>query len=319
MGRLRWGIIGLGHIANKFASTIMKMPDMELTAIASRDKQKADDFGINFHINTSKCYDDYQQLLMDTQVDAVYISTPNSLHYKLSLESLRSGKATLCEKPVTVSGEEIDDVIEMANKQHVFFMEAMKFRFLPAVQEAKRIVESGQIGQLQFITADFGFKAPFDPNHRLYNLQLGGGSLLDVGVYALSLATMFLGNTPMSMDCHKKIGESNVDESIAMSLKYDDGVIAQLYGAINVCTNRDAVLVGTNGRIVIKVFSNSQCLHVISEDINEEIHFPFEINGFEYQIKEVARCLKKGGIESSVMPHEDSKAVMHLVDWFQTH
>jgi predicted dehydrogenase len=209
---------------------------------------------------------------------------------------------------------EVVEVVGAAREKKVFFMEAMKTRFLPVSRKIKELINDGTIGDVRLLQADFGFNAPVDPAGRLFNKELGGGALLDVGIYNLSYSSYYFGNKPVSMKSELYYGTTGVDESSSILLAYENGEHAQLYSSITLNTRREANFLGTEGRICVPIYSNAEqaFIHVKGEE--RKIHIPFEINGFEYQIREAVQCLQEGKLESELMSWDDSIEVMRLVD-----
>lgn len=314
MKKIKWGIIGLGDIANKFARTIKEMNSSELKAVASRSKDKAENFGRHYGVALDSCYGSYEEIVKDEEIDVIYVAVPHVFHKEVSILCLKNGKAVLCEKPITVSEAEIREVVSVAEENKVFFMEAMKTRFLPINKKVKQLVDEGLIGEVRLLQADFGFKAPFDRNSRLYDKNLGGGALLDVGIYNVSYAAFLFGNTPKSIKSNAYIGETGVDECISINLGYEGGKQAQLYAAINLATIREANIIGTKGRICVPRFSNAEEAYIITSEGDKKLNMPFSINGFEYQIEEVERCLREGNLQSEIMSHRDSIEIMRIMD-----
>ncbi|CZR10137.1 Gfo/Idh/MocA family protein [Trichococcus ilyis] len=314
MEKIKFGIIGLGFIANKFAETVNAMDSVELAAVADRDKDSAEAFGKRYDVPTDKCYASPEELVRDESVDVVYVAVPHVFHKDISLICLENGKGVLCEKPVAITAAEIKEMIAAAERNQVFFMEAMKTRFLPVNQKVKQWIDAGEIGEVRLLQADFGFKAPLDPESRLFNKELGGGALLDVGVYNLSYSTFILGNAPEFITANLYIGETGVDENVGINLAYPGGKQAQLYGAINLNTVRDATIVGTKGRITVPRFSNAETATLFKDGKEETFHLPFGITGFEYQIEEVVNCLNNGKLQSEIMSWEDSIKTMEILD-----
>ena len=293
MRKIKWGIIGLGNIANKFAQTVKAMDSVELEAVASRNKEKSEAFGKVYDVPSKKCYGSYEELVKDESIEAVYIAVPHAFHKEISILCLKNGKAVLCEKPVTMNGNEIREVINVAEENKMFFMEGMKTRFLPINQKIKSWINEGRIGDVRLLQADFGFNAQFDPMNRLFNKDLGGGALLDVGIYNVSYSSFIFGNYPKSIKSNLYIGKTGVDECVSINLGYEEGKQAQLYGAININTIRDANIIGTKGRICVPKFSNADTAYILIDGKEEKIQMPFDINGFEYQISEVVRHYQK--------------------------
>ncbi len=191
MRKIAWGILGTGRIAGNFAADLALLPDAELVAVGSRSEATAQSFAGRF--GAPHAHGSYEALAADPAVEVIYIATPHPLHAENMKLCLRAGKAVLCEKPFTLNAREAEEVIALAREQKLFLMEAMWTRFLPAVVRARELIEQGAIGEVRLLLADFGFRAAFDPHHRLFDPQLGGGALLDLGVYCVSLASMLFG------------------------------------------------------------------------------------------------------------------------------
>lgn len=314
MNNIKWGIIGLGNIAKKFAHALKGMEGVTLEAVASRTKESSESFGKEYDLQLDKCYGSYKEIVKDQAIDVIYIAVPHSFHKEISILCLENGKSVLCEKPVAINKEEIEEVIKIAKEKNLFFMEAMKTRFLPINLKVKQWIKEGRIGEVQLLQADFGFKADFNPSHRLFNKELGGGALLDVGIYGVSYSSFIFGNEPISIKGNAYIGATGVDENISISLMYKEGKQAQLYSSINLDTRREAYIIGTEGRICIPRFSNAEYATIISKGKEENIHIPFKINGFEYQIEEVTKCINEGKNQSDLMCWKDSVEIMRIMD-----
>lgn len=314
MKKYKWGIIGLGNIANKFANTIRSMESAELYAVASRSKEKSEGFGKEYNVPLNKCYGNYKEIIQDENIDAIYVAVPHIFHKEISISCLKNGKAVLCEKPVTINVNEIKEVISIAKENNMFFMEAMKTRFLPINLKVKEILNKGVIGEAKLLQADYGFYTPFDSKSRLFDKELGGGALLDVGIYNVSYSSFLFGNRPKSVKSDLYIGKSGVDESGSIILGYEDGKQAQLYSAINLDTIREANIIGTKGRICVPRFSNADTAHILVDGKEEKIYMPFDINGFEYQIREVHKCMEEGKLQSEIMSWNDSIEIMNIMD-----
>jgi predicted dehydrogenase len=236
------------------------------------------------------------------------------MHKELSILCLKNKKAVLCEKPVTLNEEEAVEVINCAKENETFFMEAMKTRFLPVHKEVKRMVEDGEIGEVRLIQADFGFYTEFDEKNRLFDPKLGGGALLDVGVYPISYGTWLMGGEPVDVKSNIFIGKTGVDENVSAIISYENGREVNTYGAINLNTVREANIVGTKGTLRVPRFSSGEKL-IINMNGKEEVkEFPFAINGFEYQIEEVNTALRNGKLESEIMSWNESITVMRTLD-----
>jgi dihydrodiol dehydrogenase / D-xylose 1-dehydrogenase (NADP) len=243
-----WGILGTGTVAQLFASDLACVPDVRLIAIGSRSKQKAREFGQKFGVPNQ--HGSYQQLANDRQVQAVYIATPASAHRENMLLCLNAGKPVLCEKPFTVNAREAEEVIALARRKKVFLMEAMWTRFVPLMVKVRDLLASGSIGEITQLIADVGTNVPFDPQGRVFNVELGGGALLQKGIYLLSLASMVLGS-PTIVKSLAIRGETGVDEHTGVLLGYSGGQLASLVCLVRVHTQRGATIVGTGGYIRI--------------------------------------------------------------------
>jgi predicted dehydrogenase len=314
MKEINWGIIGLGEIANKFAYAIKRMEGVKLYAVASRTKEKAEAFGKKYDIDAHKCYGSYDAILNDKYIDAIYVAVPHTMHKHISIMCLNKGKAVLCEKPATINEEELKEIALVAEKNKTFFMEAMKTRFLPVIQEVKTLLDKGTIGEVTLLQADFGFNAKFDPSNRLFDKNLGGGSLLDVGIYNVSFSSFIFGNKPSKISSSLYYGITGVDESAAVNLTYEKGKEALLYSSIKVDSKRDANIIGTEGRITIPRYSNAETAIITVNGKEQKLHMPFEINGFEYEINEVNNCLRENKLQSDIMSIKDSIEVMKIMD-----
>ncbi|MEO7717846.1 MAG: Gfo/Idh/MocA family oxidoreductase [Capsulimonas sp.] len=311
--KFRWGIIGLGSIANQFATGLQSVPDAELTAVASRTQDKADAFGEKH--GAAKRYGSYQELAADPDVDAVYIATPHPMHAEDSILCLESGKAVLTEKPFTVNAAQARATIEAARANNVFLMEAMWTRFFPVMAKVRELIAAEAIGDLRIVQADFGFRAGVNPESRLFNAALGGGALLDVGSYCLSLASMLLG-APEQITGVAEIGETGIDEQNGILLRCAEGRIALLSSAVRTNTPQEATLIGTAGRIHIPSpwWKPSKLVLTRDGQETETLDLPYTGNGYNYQAVEVAECVRAGKTESSVMPQDESLRIMETMD-----
>ncbi len=310
--KIRWGIISTGNIATSFAEGLQVVEDAELVAVGSRSQNSADAFGEKFNI--PNLHDSYEALVNDPNVDAVYIGTPHPFHKDNALLCLEAGKAVLCEKPFTVNADDANVVIEAAKTKGLFLMEALWSRFLPAIVKMKALIADGAIGEVRMVQADFGFRAPLDPEHRLFAPELAGGALLDVGVYPINMAWMVLG-APADIQTTVHIGQTGVDEQVGMLFHYAGGPIAVLSCATRTETQKEAIISGTEG--VIRVDANwwqADKITLIKGEDTQVFEFPFDANGYEYEAREVGRCLRAGLTESPHMTHAETLAIMQTMD-----
>ncbi len=312
--KFRWGILGTGNIASQFARGLAAVEDAELVAVGSRTQQAADAFGDQF--NAQRRYASYEALVADPNVEAVYISTPHPYHYQNAMLCLDAGKAVLCEKPFTINAGEAEQVIAKAREKRLFLMEGRSTRYIPAMVRVRQIVKSGMIGGLRMLTADFGFRAGFNPQHRLFNPDLGGGALLDVGIYPISLASILFGMQPTHISSAAHLGETGVDEQSAYLFSYPNGQIAQLSSATRTQTPQEAYLFGTEGWIKIhsRWWIPTTFTLALAGKEPEVIEIPHAGNGYNYDAMEVANRVRAGKLESDIMPLADTRARMGPLD-----
>ena len=310
---IRWGILGAGNIAKKFAEGLKQLPEATLQAVGSRDLAKAQAFASAF--GPAKAYGSYHALVSDAEVDAIYVATPHPFHMEHSMLCLAHGKAVLCEKPFAINAGEAREMIKLSRHKNVFLMEAMWTRFLPYIVKLRELLKENAIGEVRMIQADFGFRAGVDPKGRLFDLALGGGGLLDVGVYPISLASMILGK-PTQTASLAHLGETGVDEQNACVLGYDKGRLALVSSAVRTNTPHEAFILGTEGKIKLHApWWAGKVLTLYRDGKKEEtIEVGFEGNGYQFEAAEVARCLAAGKIESDIMPHHETVAIMETLD-----
>jgi predicted dehydrogenase len=308
-----WGILGTGFIARKMAEALSLVPQSKLYAIGSRQVDTASAFARQYQVE--KVYGSYEELAADPNVDIVYVATPHNLHHENTLMSLNRGKHVLCEKPFAVNGREAREMINLAGEKNLFLMEALWTRFLPGVTAALDLIRSGEIGKINLLKADFGIHIPFDPKHRLYNQQLIGGSLLDLGIYPLFLALLILGK-PKSIKAMAGIGPTGVDYSCSFTLGFEDPVMAVMHSSCIAQTGITAAIYGEKGTVVfdpwwftpvpvrlINAKGNVKFLSLKSED-----------NGYNYEAAEVIQCLEKGKTGSDLMSWDDSLLLIDTLD-----
>ncbi|NMO97408.1 Gfo/Idh/MocA family protein [Paenibacillus lemnae] len=310
---IQWGIMGTGWIAEKFAGDLKYADNGELAACGSRTEESAAKFGERFSI--PRTYGSYEELVQAPDLDAIYVATPHPVHKDNVLQALRAGKAVLCEKPFTVNSGELSELIDYARAHKLFLMEGMWTRFLPAIVQVRKWVSEGRIGEVLMVKAEFGFKAELDPEHRLFNKELGGGALLDAGIYPVSFASMLLGSDPKNIYSTVHYCETGVDDQFSVLLEYEDGKSASLSGATRLNLTDEAVIYGTHGRIHVPgfLYAHEAVLHEADKD-PEHFRHEREFSGYVYEAEEVGRCLAEGRTESSVIPLEESLNIMKLMD-----
>ncbi|GGM43477.1 dehydrogenase [Paraliobacillus quinghaiensis] len=311
--KIKWGVLATGGIASTFAKDLVHADNGLLYAVGSRNLANAEQFAKEH--GATKAYGSYQELVEDKEVDVIYVATPHPYHKENVLTCLRAGKGVLCEKPFTVNALELEELIVFARKKKLFLMEAMWSRFLPSIQKVRDWIETGEIGEVQLIKADFGFRAPWDPESRLLNPKLGGGALLDAGIYPVSFAAMILGANPEKIMSTVTIGETGVDEQFSLLLEYQNGKVASLNGAIRLNLTNEAVIHGTKGYIRIPSFLKSReaFLHVENKDVKTFVDDRSSI-GYKFEAEEVGRLMQEGNLESNIMPLDQSLEIMKLMD-----
>lgn len=310
---IRWGILGTGNIATSFANGLVTMPDAQLAAVGSRKQSSADAYGDRFNI--PRRYASYEELAHDPEIDVVYIATPHTLHLENMLLCFEAGKPVLCEKPFTINAAQARQAIAQARKQELFAMEATWMRFTPLIAKLRRMLADNQVGDIRMVTADFGIRVEFDPNFRLFNPKLGGGGMLDVGIYPLSLAQMILG-TPSKVTGVAELGQTGVDEQSAFVLGYAGGQLAVLHSAIRTETPQEATIVGTEGWIRIHSpwwMPQAMTIHKPGAD-PVQMDIPFTTDGYTYEAAEVHRALRTGKLESEQMPLDETVAILDTMD-----
>jgi predicted dehydrogenase len=314
MDKIRWGILGTGNIAKQFARGLAVLPDAELAAVGSRSQAGADAFGDEFDV--PRRHPSYAALANDPGVDVVYVATPHNLHRENSLLCLEADKAVLCEKPFAINAGQAEQVIALARAKRLFLMEAMWTRFLPALVKIRELLADGTIGEVRMLAADFGFRAPFDPQGRLFDPNLGGGALLDVGVYPISLASMVFGTQPSHVSSMAHMGQTGVDEQAAMVFSYEQGQLAVLSAAVRTNTPQQASISGARGQIRIHTpWWKATTLTLSVQDEQDKVMLlPFEGNGYNYEAVEVMNCLRSSKTESDVMPLDETLAIMQTMD-----
>ena len=310
-GKIHWGIIGTGDIAKKFATGLSALPDSELVAVASRATKTAETFGDLFHV--TKRYSNYESLVLDADVNVIYISTPHNLHKENTLLCLRAGKPVLCEKPFAINAKEATEMIRLARERQIFLMEAMWTRFFPLMMKVREMIASGTIGEVRMLMADFGYRAE-DTKHWVFDPNFGGGGLLDVGIYPLSFSHEIFG-TPNQITGMSHLNRG-VDEQSAVILGYEGGKIALIASATRTGTPQVAYLLGTRGRIHIhSPWWKPQTLTLsVNGKTDEVMHIPFQGNGYNYEAAEVGRCLRAGKTESDTMPLDETLSIMKTMD-----
>ncbi|MEP7053619.1 MAG: Gfo/Idh/MocA family oxidoreductase [Actinomycetota bacterium] len=311
---IRWGIAGPGGIAAKFAADFPHLDgDAEIVAVGSRRRATADEFGDRFGIE--RRHASYADLAADGGVDAVYVATPHPMHYDTAMLAIEAGKHVLIEKPFTINAGEAGRLVAAARNAGVLLMEAMWTRFLPHMDDVRQILARGELGDIRTVTADHGQWFAEDAEFRLFAPDLGGGALLDLGVYPISFASMVLGK-PDRITAVSDPAFTGVDAQTSMIFQYDAGRHAVLTTTLQAASANVGTIVGTEARIEIeRTFYAPTSFSVISRagEVSRHEH-PRIGNGLRYQAAEVARCLRAGLLESPLLPLDETVEIMETMD-----
>jgi predicted dehydrogenase len=313
---INWGIIGLGSIANKFATDLLTIPNTKLYAVASRSQDKANGFAGKY--NATKAYDSYEALVKDKNIDAVYIATPHALHKENTMLCLEHGIAVLCEKPFAMNINEVQDMIAMSKEKKVLLMEALWTYFLPHYQFVLEELKNETYGKLLKVEADFGFHRAFDDSARLFNKSLGGGSLLDIGIYPIFAALSTLG-IPQNMEANALFFDNGADSTCNMMFKYKNGETAKLKSTLTEDTPTEAVFYCENGTIKVNtMFHMPTTVTVTSNSEEKTLDFGYKTIGYNYEAIHFNELIRQGKTESNIMTFDFSKNLIKTLDAVRT-
>ncbi len=312
--KIRWGILSTGHISKKFADALAILPGAELAAVASRNIETAGKFAEKYSV--PKVYGSYEELADDPDIDVIYIGTPHTFHLRNSVMCMRKGKAVLCEKALTINAAEAREMVRVAREENVFLMEAMITRHVPLIKKVLGWINDGRIGEVRMVKASRCARGVFPPGARQMNPELGGGSLLDVGVYVISFASMIFQKPPVETVALGHIGDWGSDEQGVAILKYENGEIADLSFALRTAAVNEAYIFGTEGYIKIEdVFAVPTKASLFIDRVESaNIEEPITGNALNYEAEEVMRCLRAGLKESPFMPLDESVQIMEIMD-----
>ncbi|WP_289021747.1 Gfo/Idh/MocA family oxidoreductase [uncultured Salegentibacter sp.] len=316
MKKIKWGILGLGKIAGKFATALKDVEGAELYAVASRSKTKAESFAKTH--GATKLFSSYESMLADEALDVVYIATPHVFHYEHTLLCLDNKKAVLCEKPFAINKKQVEEMIARAQKQQVFLMEAMWTQFLPHFKYVLDLIESEKYGKIKSLKADFGFPAPVDLDKRLYNKSLGGGSLLDIGIYPIFMALSALG-VPEDIEAQAIFSETGIDKECNMVFKYPNDVKANLRSSIIEQTSTAAIIQFENAKLTLhKRFHEPTSITIQTPELEDTKEFNVSSNGYNFEAEHVQKMLREGKTESTEMTFKKSLQLIDLLDKVRT-
>ena len=309
---INWGILGPGKIAKKFALGLKYVPNANLYAASSRSLEKAEDFAKE--MGADKAYGSYVEMLNDPKLDAVYIATPHVFHHEHTLLCLKHNKAVLCEKPFAMNKNQVKEMIDFAQKQDTFLMEAMWTHFLPHFKYTREVIKSGKYGKVLSMKADFGFDAAFDAESRIYNKSLGGGSLLDIGIYPIFAALSFLGK-PEKIEATAKMTKTEVDARCHATFLYPENVKAELYSFVDKNTDVSATIKLEKAEIYINPrFHQPSSVVITTENESFTKEFGVEANGYNFEAEHVGEMLLEGKKESTEMTFAKSLELIEMLD-----
>jgi len=314
--KIRWGILGCGRIARKFAADLRLVDDAELTAIASRNKETLELFAKDFPCK--HLHNGYEALAANEEVDIIYVATPHSHHYEHTMLCLNHNKAVLCEKAFAINSRQASEMIKTAREKKVFLMEALWTKFLPHYKKLQELLQQKTLGDIKSVLVNFGFKTSDKSPQRLFDPLLGGGSLLDIGIYNVFMTLSILGK-PDAIEANMIAASTGVDEQIAVLFKYNNGAMAQLFSSFTTNLPTQAEINGTEGCITLttRFYEPSATIQLSKKIPYEREVIPVEKEagfGYHYEARHVNECLKKGLIESPVMTHADTLLLMEILD-----
>ncbi len=311
--KYNWALLSAAKIAHKFADGLKELPNAHRYAVAARSWERAEAFRAQHGFE--RAYGSYEEMLADPNVDVVYIATTNNMHFEHTMMCLEAGKAVLCEKPFASNLPQVQQMVAKAKEKNVFLMEALYSRFLPCMMQFKAEMERGTIGKPLLLQCNFGFIAPFDPNHRIYNPALGGGSIPDIGIYPIFVA-IYLFGTPEEIKVCSVPAPTGTDLTTSVLFKHKGGEISMLTSSFAMILSNEAILYGDGGHLKLhEMFSKPTRLSGKWNDGNKA-EFPVHSigNGYNYEAAEVMACLDKGQLESQAMSWQFSLDLMTVLD-----
>jgi predicted dehydrogenase len=316
MRTIRWGILGAGRIARKFASDLRLVEDAELIAIGSRSQESADEFGVEFPVKYRHA--SYEELAQNPEVDVIYIATPHNLHHENTLLCLNHNKAVLCEKPFAMNSRQTVEMIAAAKQKKVFLMDALWTKFHPHYLKMLELVKQGSLGDIKSVLINFGFKPEPPVPARLFDPALGGGTIMDIGIYNVFMAMSVLGK-PVDIEAVMTPASTGVDEQCAVLFKYKNGAMAQLFSSFTTNLAIEADINGTEGRIKLtsRFFEPSSTIEFYTKGTDTKEIIPVEKEegfGYQYEARHVNDCLRRGLTESDVVTFADTILLMETLD-----
>jgi predicted dehydrogenase len=314
MQSFNWGVIGPGNIANTFAKAIAPSKKGKILAVASRSKERAAAFAKTYEIE--KIYTDYEQMLADPEIDIIYIATPHNFHYQQAKMCLEAGKHVLVEKPCTVNAEQMRKLVELAESKKLLLQEALWSRFMPCLSQLRQLLNEGIIGDIQYIQSEIGFAFQNREKSRLLKAELAGGSLLDLGIYSITVSQFFLQEHPDRVDAMGQLTDQQVDGHVFANMSYASGRYAQFTCSMLSQTSNTMRIVGTEGYVNLPAcFWDTDKADVFRDNkLVQTIDIPHPVNGFEYEIEQSMLCIEQNKRCSDLMSHHDSVEVLNVMD-----
>ena len=311
--KYKWGILAPGKMAAKFTKGLRILDNVELYAVGSRNKSRAEHFASDHGFK--KFYGSYEELTDDKEVDVIYIASPHSYHFEHTIMCLKNKKPVICEKAFALNSTEVKEMINEAEKQKVFLMEALWPPFQPIYRKTKEILLGGEPGKIIHLNSRFSFQAPYDPADRKFNMKLGGGSLLDIGIYPVIDALYFMG-VPSDVIAKASFTETGSEDTISIVLSYDDGHMATLYSSFRTAGGIGCDILCENGNLLFsRERDMSQRLNVVlNGKENKEYSLLPDGMGYQYEANEVMKCLDEGKLQSDIVPLSFCLNLMSTLD-----
>lgn len=308
---MRWGFIGTGRIAERIMKAFELLPDSEVVAAYSRNLKAMNEFCSRWRI--SRQYDTIAGLVNDPEVEIIYLATPHIVHLEHFKEAVKAQKPVLCEKPMGMSKEETEEMVRLAKENHIFFMEGLWTRFFPVYQWLREVIDSGKMGKVYNVMADFSYHSPYDSSLRFFRKELGGGAMRGAGIYPLALATMIFNAMPCEIKAMADV-RNQVDLRSAALLRFPDGGMAQILSGFQGESIQGANIAFEKGAIWIPDFWHPETVYLKMEGKVEKIFRPFQFPGFQFEILEAERCVQEGKKESELMPLDESINLAGVID-----
>jgi predicted dehydrogenase len=309
---VNWGILGAGRIARKFATDFKILTNGKLLAVASRSQIRSNKFAEEFNI--PKAYSSYQDMVLNPEINVVYIATTHNFHFEHVQLCLNNGKSVLCEKPVSVNSAELAILQKLAKEKNLFFMEALWTYYLPAIQQSIKWIKEGRIGKVKQLQVSFGFRGDMDKSRRLANPELAGGALLDIGIYGIAMAELVFDEGIKDIQALAHFSETGIDDENNLQIRYENGGMAQISSSLTCELKNEAVIYGTKGRIEIPLFWMAKKTILISSE--ESIEFIDETPqlGYNHEAFAVNELLQEKALESTIIPLARSKKILSIMD-----